>query len=322
MVVRRLHIIVPVTLAVLIHWGCTELGEGIKVHPDRWADPGGGIHGDKVALAGLESCTQCHGQEFDGGTAGVACSNTTCHTDAYAIPHPPLAEFTDPTNANYHGSIFWENNWDFSYCRACHGQNLDGGVVDFDCSNAACHTVTGGVFACNNCHYWKGDEGSFVDVRNRTDSTLATVGMHNSHIFARHGLTVPLDCGTCHVPPDSIFAAGHLNESASDVAFDSLSTADYSLNTVWDPNMATCSQVYCHGIFTFGSVTGNDTTLIWTVPVSGDLCGTCHGLPPTGHIASGDACGVCHSGVVSSQDNRTIIDTQKHINGVKNVFGN
>ena len=376
MVVRCLYIIVLVALAFLIHWGCTELGEGIKVHPDRWADPGGGIHGDKVALAGLESCTQCHGQELDGGTAGVtcdnchsgggaiphpekwglpgsdfhgdyvktagitpckkchgddlgggiaqmACSNTTCHTGGKTIPHPPRAEFIDPTHANYHGGIFWENNWDFSYCQTCHGQNLDGGVVDFDCSNTACHTATGGVFACNNCHYWKGDEGSFVDVLNRTDSTLTTVGMHTSHIIARHSLTVALDCSACHILPDSVWAAGHIDASPyAEVTFDSLSTANDTLSPVWDRSAGTCSQIYCHGAFTYGDVTGNDTTWTWTVPVSGELCGSCHGLPPTGHIASGDACGLCHSGVVSGEDNRTIIDTQKHINGVKNVFGN
>ena len=50
-------------------------------------------------------------------------------------------------------------------------------------------------------------------------------------------------------------------------------------------------------------------------------CGSCHGLPPTGHVDFGglSTCTNCHFGIVNAQGQ--IIDKSKHINGVKNVFG-
>ncbi len=67
---------------------------------------------------------------------------------------------------------------------------------------------------------------------------------------------------------------------------------------------------------------GNNFSAKWNqVDGSQAECGSCHGLPPTGHQASTlTACVNCHIGVVDNQGN--IIDKTKHINGVKNVFGN
>jgi len=301
-------------LLIITVWACTELVEGVNTHPEDWDDPvSAAFHGLKVSAAGLQSCKQCHGEDLDSGFTGVSCAGENCHTGVNAIPHP-LTGFTDPADENYHGRIFWENDWDFSGCQSCHGTDLDGGVVDYSCSNTACHTPAEGVFACDNCHYREGDAGSFVDVQNRTDSTLVTVGMHTSHILARHSLTAPLDCSTCHVLPDSVFAAGHLEDSDSDVTFDSLATAKGTLSPVWDHSAGTCSDVYCHGAFDFNGVTGNDSPWIWTDSLAGDnLCDTCHGYPPTGHMSVVN-CGSCHKSVVGA-DHLSIIDTQKHING-------
>ena len=123
---------------VLAWWSCTEVGEGGKVHPDDWANPDDALHGEKIRAIGLSGCAECHGENFSGGTSEVACGE--CHSDGGAIPHPPLAEFIDPIHENYHGRIFWLNNWDFSGCQSCHGDDLAGGVVNASCSTAACHS--------------------------------------------------------------------------------------------------------------------------------------------------------------------------------------
>ena len=220
-------------------------------------------------------------------------------------------------------------NYDFTFCQSCHGDDLEGDAETPGCSGSECHKVGAGqsaldaIYACDNCHGYL-DSDPFVDVKGRTSSDLVTVGMHTSHYTAAHSLTSNVSCASCHVVPDSVWAAGHIDDDTpyyAEVTFDSLATAKGTLSPVWDRSASTCSQVYCHGAFDLNGVTVNDSTWTWTTPVSDDLCGTCHGLPPAGHIAS-SACGLCHSGVVSSQDHRTIIDTQKHINGVKNVFGN
>ena len=220
-------------------------------------------------------------------------------------------------------------NYDLTSCQACHGGELNGTDEVDGCSSDVCHTASQGqsvldaIYACDNCHGYL-DSDPFVDVKGRTSDDLVTVGKHTSHYTAAHSLTSNVSCASCHVVPDSVWAAGHIDDDTpyyAEVTFDSLATAKGTLSPVWDRSASTCSQVYCHGAFDLNGVTVNDSTWTWTTPVSDDLCGTCHGLPPAGHIAS-SACGLCHSGVVSSQDHRTIIDTQKHINGVKNVFGN
>ena len=68
---------------------------------------------------------------------------------------------------------------------------------------------------------------------------------------------------------------------------------------------------------------GNKRNVIWNkVDGSEVVCGTCHGLPPIGHTNFGglNTCANCHIGVVNAQGQ--IIDKTKHMNGVKNVFGN
>ncbi|UCH61810.1 MAG: CxxxxCH/CxxCH domain-containing protein [Fidelibacterota bacterium] len=306
-------------------WSCTEVAEGGKVHPDKWDDPSDAFHGDKIRAVGLSGCVQCHGEKFSGGTSGVACSE--CHSDGGAIPHPPLAEYIDPSHDNYHGRIFWLNNWDFSSCQACHGQNLEGGVVESACSNTACHTASGGIFACDNCHNTQAND-SFIDVRNQTGTDLVTVGTHTSHYTHPDSLTVNIDCASCHLIPDSVWAEGHIDETPyAEVPFGIPTTADSTFTLSWDRNSATCSNSYCHGNFRFEKATssniwiyadslivGNNQTVTWTDTLTAEnRCATCHSYPPTGHLQL-SACGDCHTSV-AGEDHLSIIDTQKHING-------
>jgi predicted CxxxxCH...CXXCH cytochrome family protein len=298
---------------------CHTGGDAIP-HPEDWATPGSDLfHGDWVPQSGLDYCADCHGEDFSGGIVELACSNGSCHLGAQAIPHPILSEFTDPTHENYHGSVFWANNWDFSYCQACHGTNLAGGVADYSCRKGDCHAQPEGIFACDNCHGSSASE-PFVDVRNQTSTDLVTVGLHTSHLHPTRNISSSLDCDDCHVVPDSMWATGHIDGSAgqAEVTFGTLATAGGTLSPIWDHSAATCSDMYCHGNFAYGSVVGNDRLWTWTEAVTGDLCGTCHGLPPTGHITGEgiERCGeYCHSNVVSHVDHRTIKDKTLHING-------
>ncbi len=68
---------------------------------------------------------------------------------------------------------------------------------------------------------------------------------------------------------------------------------------------------------------GNNSAVIWNkVDDTQAQCGSCHGLPPTGHVDFGGltTCVNCHQGVVNGQGQ--ITNSGKHINGVINVFGN
>jgi hypothetical protein len=100
-------------------------------HPPEWMSSNAeNFHGNKVIASGSESCKSCHGAEFEGGTSGVSCSK--CHG---IYPHPP--EWTIPDNPQSHGEYLDEGGGSIQECRACHGEDLDGGSSGIACS--VCH---------------------------------------------------------------------------------------------------------------------------------------------------------------------------------------
>jgi hypothetical protein len=65
---------------------------------------------------------------------------------------------------------------------------------------------------------------------------------------------------------------------------------------------------------------GENVSPAWTGGASNATCGSCHGLPPKGHIVVPvSTCGTCHDGIVGSDG--TITDKTRHVNGKVNVFG-
>jgi predicted CxxxxCH...CXXCH cytochrome family protein len=133
--------------------------------------------------------------------------------------------------------------------------------------------------------------------------------------------------------PTNYSDPGHVNDGTpnAEVVFDNFATNDGKLETNWSHDTATCSNSYCHGAFSFSKdassnqfayadsvIVGNNRDMIWNSVGSGQAdCGTCHGLPPTGHAAY-PACSTCHGSVVDANNN--IIDKTKHINGQIDVF--
>jgi hypothetical protein len=313
---------------------CHAEGDAIP-HPDEWTTSSAALfHGEWIREVGIASCAQCHGSDYTGGFSEVACTNASCHVGGGASPHPVLAEFTDPTHANYHGAIFWDNNFDFADCQDCHGANLDGGVVDYSCSNTTCHTATDGVFACDNCHSSPTSSLPFVNVRNQSDTTVASVGLHNSHLGSYRAIRSAMDCDDCHEVPASMWATGHIDATPdeAEVPFGPFATQNGTLSPIWDHTGGTCADTYCHGSFAFADdtssnawaytipdsiIVGNNATVSWTEAYTGgEFCTFCHSYPPTGHIAN-NTCGSCHSSVVND-DHISIKDLSKHINGQKN----
>jgi hypothetical protein len=137
--------------------------------------------------------------------------------------------------------------------------------------------------------------------------------------------------------PNSVNDPGHVDTNLpAEVIFSNTAIAFGAANADYDTANATCSNTYCHGNFVFfrdsadatnhfaytaDRMSGTSQTLLWTnVDGTQVQCGSCHGLPPHGHIpAPVTACYTCHQGVVDEQGN--IIDKSKHINGIKNARG-
>ena len=304
----------------------------VSVHQNGINDPASvNYHGKYISDKNLQmsDCNQCHGDNFAGGTASPACTN--CHTKITVHK----TGISDPTSSNFHGKFISSLNWDMSKCTECHGSNYAGGVASPSCKT--CHTNTGGPEACNTCH------GNFtnpsliappVDRNRNTDVTLASVGAHSSHLInADIGI---VQCSDCHLVPTALNSPGHIDNTPKAEVTIASKFPDYQIsNGIYDPTTMKCSNTYCHGNFSFAKATsqydfaytadnivGANFSPTWNkVDGTQAACGTCHGLPPTGHMeATLKSCGTCHQGVVN--DHGVIIDKSKHMNGKIDVFGN
>ena len=223
---------------------------------------------------------------------------------------------------NFHAATLRENNWDIESCQECHASDYNGGTVEVSCNG--CHSNPGGPEACNTCH------GSFADVtriapptdlNNNVSTTSVGVGAHTSHVYENE-VSAPVSCYQCH--PNQAVAGQSYVASHTDGLPAEISLAGY------DNNTNTCSNTYCHGNFTFNadesnnswgytsaSISGNNFSPLWTkVDNTQAECGTCHGTPPTGHIAADMiTCVNCHPSVIDADGN--FVNTLLH--GDRNI---
>lgn len=274
---------------------------------------------------GMTDCAQCHGDDLTGGLVATAC--TQCHGSINVHREGVL----NPASANFHGKYIMSAGWDMGGCQQCHGDDYTGGLLGTACTT--CHVNEGGPEACNTCH---GDFGNPDQVNppqaldGSTETTASGVGAHVAHLQ-----TAGVACGECHIYPDSFGATGHIDgDGHAELIFGDLANSGAG-NAEYSHENLTCQNTYCHGDFSFDKasseyafayvedqMTGNNYQPIWNqVDGTQAACGTCHGLPPTGHVAAElNACVNCHPDVVDGDGN--IIDNTKHVNGEKNVFGN
>ncbi len=314
----------------------------IIVHKDGVVDVNSdNFHGKFMADNSIEfePCQTCHGEDFAGGMSAPGC--VTCHSsiDVHS------GEINHPYSDKFHGLYMINNAWDLGDCKTCHSTDFSGGLMAPSCES--CHVYDDGPEACNTCH---GDFGDIArpappkDLARHIETTYSGVGAHANHLYDGK-LGADVQCYQCHTEPASV--AGHIDDLPAEIVFGSL--ADPNSSAQYDFNSNTCSNTYCHGNFELvkansayphiyedgaDKITGNNFTPDWTV-VDGSqaACGTCHGevdesgnfvkAEPTGHkVFSGGfaTCSGCHIGVIDSDGN--IVDRQKHINGVVNVFGN
>lgn len=243
--------------------------------------------------------------------------------------------FTNPTSPNFHGNVIRNASWDMSSCKQCHAADYTGGTTGSSCFT--CHSQSTGPEACNTCHGDYSDPIKISPPRSLDGSILTTspgVGAHIIHLFD-NDLGKQIECNTCHSVPTSFSSAEHLDsDGKAELIFGNLAIHQ-NVNPVYDFSSNKCSNSYCHGNFVFykdssafasfytaPTMRGNNFSAKWNqVDGTQTECGSCHGLPPIGHIAATlNSCVNCHSGVVNAQGE--IINPVKHINGVKNTFGN
>ncbi len=173
-------------------------------HPVGWNDPA--QHGVAAKAAnGFAGCEQCHGADFTGGIASVACSS--CHT--VNAPHPPapwkdstyMHTSTDPSNATVCGLCHLNGRTPPSYVP------LSGGTQPNCFDNTLCHTKAG----CYSCHgsaigsrrIVTGPSGDFVKIDHHATNGTTTELVNSSTCLICHGDLVAVYAhpgGT--IPPD------------------------------------------------------------------------------------------------------------------------
>ncbi len=259
------------------------------------------------------------------------------------IPVQPKVEvhkigFADPTSVSFHGTYIMNNNWDMKQCQNCHAADFSGGTTGKSC--LTCHKDQGGPTACNTCHGNFNDSSRIAPPRSINGDSLTTsisVGAHTNHLY-NSTLGQAVACSSCHVVPQSVYSPGHLTATPDNIInFSGVAVTNIASNASFNSNTATCSNTYCHGnfkyrkssaasvnqfAFTDSVMTGNNFSVNWaTVDGSQIKCGSCHDLPPKGHIAPIplNECTTCHGNVVD--ENGNIINPTLHINGTADVRG-
>jgi len=313
---------------------CSEKREptAVSAHPSGWADSSSASFHGKLVLEGVlgsAGCQSCHGETLQGGNSAPGCSAQGCHS---IYPHPQ--GWADSLSGDFHGAfIALSLSWDIKQCQACHGTDYKGqGYEVKNCTR--CHIKPQGPEACNTCH---GSDVNFAppkDLEGHTAATYTGVGAHQHHLQDTTLTTAfTRDCNLCHIMPAAYSAPGHIDgQLPAEVIFGAVATDSSRLNSLWDHETASCSNIYCHGAFTFKKadaganswvytdslITGNNRLMKWNEPDSEQAeCGTCHGLPPNGHLEQ-DTCNGCHKTVVD--ENFNIINKKLHINGKVDVF--
>jgi DnaJ-class molecular chaperone len=303
------------------------------------------FHGSYLKLRNwnVTSCKNCHGNSFTGGTSEIACY--TCHSQ---FPHPDGWEESSPTiDPNFHGLFLQTNNWNLTACQDCHGTTyLGSNRVPISCSTSGCHEDVAQTpktpEACNTCHgnfrASANDTISWAPPRTLSGDTLRTiagVGAHRQHLVP-DSLGNIVKCRECHSVPSTTFVSGHVDSPLPvEVLFnDSLAglpSGDGTLvpNPSYNTSNNKCDNTFCHGnwrlkkdsaptnlkfAYTDSVMVGLNSSPLWTGTSSEVACGTCHGLPPQGHLgASVVACVSCHGDVTDNTGK--IVNKAKHING-------
>jgi predicted CxxxxCH...CXXCH cytochrome family protein len=333
----------------LVAWSCSELKQdlpspvtsNVQIHPEGWgkATSSPDFHGTflktKADRWSVSECQRCHGASFTGGTSSISCY--TCH-DAY----PHTTRFT-----NGHTGYLYAKGYPLDDCKVCHGTTYDGGDVAVGCTKSGCHVDRTGApkspEACNTCH------GNFSaptsdrlsaappkSVLGDSLTTVSGVGAHQKHL-ASGTIGRTLKCKECHTVPTRWDAAGHVDTPlpAEVIMIDTLATfvtGDGSTRPAPVYTGGKCSNTYCHGNWVLRKATSTlqfaytDSVMMgamaspsWTGGSNEAACGTCHDLPPKGHIVAAITdCWFCHSEVVDNTG--AIINKANHLNGKINYF--
>lgn len=283
--------------AVILWGGCADLknglpapvAPGVQAHESNWVDKTSpGFHGTAIRNANwdMRSCKTCHGQNYNGGTANVSCSQ--CH-----------AGVGGPENCSTcHGSSNPAPPRDLSNNTSKSARGVGAHQIHFLGSSLAsplycndCHVVPGGIYDAGHIDATPHAE---VVMNNPLSRTVT-----NKPGTANYSSSLPL------FTPNPAFDPNTL-KCSSTYCHGSFKNGNTTFAPVW--NDASGSQMACGTCH--GDVT-KATLLLRALPKTAGEGGTHPGIP------QGWTCANCHGEVVNASTQ--IIDASKHINGKLNL---
>lgn len=299
--------------------------------------PGVGAHQFHVAETSTHAaipCDECHrvpervgspGHIDDGGPAEISfgalsqaeqrapaydfrtrtCRDSYCHGEARPIWTSPRD--SDAACGSCHGLPPPLPHPQSDRCSACHGDVIDDsrrflaparhpdGVVDLSASD------------CSFCHGSPQSSAPPPDTSGHDSPGALGVGAHQAHLRGGQ-VGRAVECGECHVVPETVDAPGHLDGAPAEVSMTGVAERG-AHHPGWNVSNATCGESWCHS-----PSRGSPASPPWNADVELG-CTSCHGAPPTPPHPQLDDCASCH-GELIAPDNRTLLDKSRHVDGV------
>jgi predicted CxxxxCH...CXXCH cytochrome family protein len=169
---------------------------------------------------------------------------------------------------------------------------------------------------CSSCHGGSDNAAPPQAVNGDTGTETIAVGAHQPHMLGS-SIAGPVACSECHIVPTIMNGTDHPDPlgRVAPVVFGVLGRKEPAA-PVWDRNVKTCTNTYCHGSTLRG---GKERPApVWTrVDGSQVMCDSCHGNPPGDTHPNDDKCEACHGEVVSAGG--VIKNPPLHVDGIVQV---
>jgi predicted CxxxxCH...CXXCH cytochrome family protein len=298
-----------------------------RCHGDDYRGGASGASCIKCHEQGPTDCTTCHGNGIDAEHRAHA---DTISSESCGRCHVLPASFADaghvlnegvldpfPAEVVFSGlaALDGSPSWDGARCSDvyCHGVAEPAWRAGQDeAACGTCHAIPPPTHAsdrCESCHPRDGvhvdglvqigtsDEGCRGCHGEPESPAPLDQGAHRSHLMPELRLRGPIACSDCHLVPEQVGSAGHIDSDLPaevfppEIAETSLAFAR-DFEPSWDGQ--SCAT-YCHG----------DSTPSWD---GGELaCGSCHGAPPQDPSHQPEwgltECAQCHPGAVDAYGN-------------------
>jgi predicted CxxxxCH...CXXCH cytochrome family protein len=244
-------------------------------HTDNWL-PAGHM---TAANTDVTTCAECHGADFAGGIAQIACG--LCHMGGATSIHP-AGWLRD---ACFNHGVYALNNGTSACANVyCHGPDLSG-VTGSGPSCTKCHAMPH-TANCGSCH-----------------AIPPATGRHTAHMAT--GLSIV--CGSCHAAECETHNNGVKNVTIAS-AFTAKSAGTVTFNGT------TCSKVSCHGgqltpSWTAGTINVNTQCTACHAEGTAEYNSYNSGQHHRHIVNEGLACTACHDTTLLAAGHFTALNT-------------